>query len=70
MTTEKLTAKKVLLIMTLTVLSVLAYFGILIFSLPFTGNMMTSLILALSFATTVILFCIVTALRKKWRAQN
>jgi len=80
MTTEKLTAKKVLLIVTLTVLSVLAYFGILIFSLPlfivtlrvtlpFTANM-ASLILALSFAATVILLCILSALRKKWRTQN
>lgn len=70
MTSEKLTATKVLLIVGLTVLSVLAYFGILIFSLPLTGNMMTSWILALSFAATVILVCIVTALRRKWRTQN
>ena len=67
MADEKLTAKKVLAIVVLTTLAVLVYLGILIFSLPFTGNMMTSWILSLSFAAAVMLLCIASMLKTRWK---
>jgi len=62
---EKLTATKVLSIVVLTILAVLGYTGIFIFSLPFTNNLTTSWILSLSFVATVTLLCTVSMLRER-----
>ena len=54
---SKLTIRKTLLAVVLTILATLGYCGIMLFSLPFTGNIMTSWILGLTFAASVILLC-------------
>ena len=65
MANEKLTAKKVLTIVGLTAIALLTYYGIILFSLPFTGNIVTSWILGLTFAGAIILYGIVSMLKKR-----
>ena len=72
MANEKLTAKKIFTIIGLTAIATLTYCGIILFSLPFTGNVIISWILGLAFAVIVILYCIVSMLieRQKRRTQK
>ena len=67
MTDEKLTAKKVITIIGLTAIALLTYCGIILFSLPFTGNAIISWILGLAFVAIVILYCTTSILKKRKR---
>jgi len=69
-TEEKLTVKKALAIVVLTTLAVLGYGGIILFSLPFTGSIIVSWALGLTFALAVILYCTVSMLSARLERRN
>ena len=70
MANEKLTAKKVITIIGLTAIALLTYYGIILFSLPLTGSIMTSWILGLAFVAIVILCCTASMLRRRKKRGN
>ena len=70
MANEKLTVKKVITIIGLTAIALLMYCGIILFSLPFTGNAIISWILGLAFVGAVILCGIVSMLQRRKKRGN
>lgn len=66
---EKLTVKNVVTVVVLTAIALLTYCGIILFSLPFTGNVIISWILGLVFASAVILCCTVSMFLKRQRRR-
>lgn len=64
-----MTIKKIVVIIGLTAIALLTYYGIILFSLPFTGSIMTSWILGLAFVGAVILCGIVSMLRRRKRGN-
>lgn len=70
MTSKKLTVKKVVVIVVLTVLACLGYFGIIIFTLPFTASLQTSWILGLTYVVVFVILCTVPSWIKKRRTQT
>jgi len=69
MADEKLTVKRLIAAVVLTILAVLGWLYVMFLGLILTGNLMTAWILGLAYAVAVILLCAASTLRKKltWR---
>jgi hypothetical protein len=69
MADEKLTVKRLIAAVVLTILAVLGWLYVMFWGLILTGNLMTAWILGLAYAVAVILLCAASTLRKKltWR---
>jgi hypothetical protein len=66
---QKLTVKRLIAAVVLTILAVLGWLYVMFWGLILTGNLMTAWILGLAYAVAVILLCAASTLRKKltWR---
>lgn len=72
MTLEKLTVKKFIAIVVLTILACLGLLYVMFWGLVLSGDLMTAWILGLAYAAAIITLCVASMLRKKlsWRPQK